>query len=61
MLESLLRIAMHLRMLEGVLIGNKVNIRLDSEMVSVDIEWACERRKAFLEDRISCVKTRDKS
>ncbi len=56
MLESLLRIAMHLRMIEGALIGNKVNIRLDSEMMGVDIEWACKRRKAFLENSISCVK-----
>jgi hypothetical protein len=43
-------------MLEGSLIGNKVNIRLDSEMMGVDIEWACERRKVFLENNISCVK-----
>lgn len=56
MLESLLRIAMHLRMLEAALIGNKVNIRLDSEIMGADIEWACKRRKVFLENSISYVK-----
>jgi len=56
MLESLLKIAMHLRMLEGALIGNRVNIRLDSEMMGVDLKWACKRRKTFLGNTISGVR-----
>ncbi len=56
MLESLLRIVMRLKMLERRVIGNSGNIRLDAEMMGVDIEWACKCRKAFLENRISCVK-----
>ena len=56
MLESLLRIAMHLKMDEKTLIENSGNIRLDSEMMGVDLKWAFERRKLFLENNISCVK-----
>ena len=56
MLESLLRIAMHLKIDEKTLIENSGNVRLEAEMMGVDIEWAHERRKVFLENRISCVK-----
>ena len=56
MLESLLRIAMHLKMVEGALIGNKVNIRLEAEMMGVDIEWACERRRVYLKSTIANIK-----
>ncbi len=55
MLESLLRIAMHLKMVENALIENRGNIRLEAERMGVDLEWACERRRAFLESIISCV------
>ncbi len=56
MLESLLRIAMHLKMDEKTLIENSGNIRLEAEMMGVDLEWAYECRKVFLENSISCVK-----
>ena len=56
MLESLLRIAMHLKMDEKTLIENSGNIRLEAEMMGVDLKWAFERRKLFLENNISCVK-----
>ena len=56
MLESLLKIAMHLKMAEKRVIENSGNIRLEAEMMGVDLKWAFERRKLFLENNISRVK-----
>jgi len=43
-------------MVEKRVLGNSGNIRLEAEMMDVDLKWAFERRKLFLEDIISCVK-----
>ncbi len=56
MLESLLRIVMRIKMADKKVIGNSGNTRLDAEMMGVDLKWAFERRKLFLENIISCVK-----
>ncbi len=56
MLGSLLRIAIHLKMDEKTLIENSGNVRLEAEMMGVDLKWAFERRKLFLENNISYVK-----
>jgi hypothetical protein len=48
--------ALHLKMVEKALVENRGNIRLEAERMGVNLEWACERRRAFLESIISCIK-----
>jgi hypothetical protein len=54
-MESLLKIVLSLRMTEKTLIENRDNIRSEAENISVDLEWACERRRVYLRSIITYV------